>query len=157
MPKVSVELIHEVLSANNLDQETIQKVLAEIEKQAEAEAEAAKSEREPQQKKQFILLVSDPRGTIPDEDYVGWIVQIPEDDSPDTTMDKLFRASYEYNISKKGRRHPVKSVGEACEAVGTRFLKEQDLAIKTKIPVTILKTDNKIPEIEADFAGAADA
>ncbi len=157
MPKVSVELIHEVLSANNLDQETIQKVLAEIETQAQQEADAAKAEREPQVKKQFVLIVSDPRGTIPDEDYVGWVAQIPEDDSPGATMEKLIRASYEYNISKKGRRHPVKSVGEACETVGSRFLKEQDIAIKTKIPVTIVKTDNKIPEIEDDFAGAGSA
>ena len=151
MPKVSVELIHEVLSNNNLEPETIQKVLQQIEEQAAAELEAEKANREPPVKKQFVLIVSDPRGTIPDEDYVGWVAQIPEDDSPGTTMEKLIRASYEYNISKKGRKYPVKSVGEACEAVGSRFLKEQDIAIKTKIPVTVIKTDNKIPEIESDF------
>ena len=151
MPKVSVELIHEVLSSNNLDNEVIQKVIKDIETQAELEAEAQKANREPPVKKQFVMIVSDPNGNMPDEDYVGWVVQIPEDDSPGTTLEKLFRASYEFNISKKGRKYPVKSVGEACEAVGSRFLKEQGIAIKTKTPVTIVKTDNKIPEIEDDF------
>ncbi|EDY82840.1 hypothetical protein VDG1235_2463 [Verrucomicrobiia bacterium DG1235] len=151
MPKVSVELIHEVLSNNNLEPDTIVKVLKQIEEQAAAEAEAEKANRDPVVKKQFVMIISDPRGTIPDEDYVGWIAQIPEDDPVGETMDRLIRASYEYNISKKGRKYPVKTVGEACEAVGARFLKEQNLAIKTKVPVTILKTDNKIPEIESDF------
>lgn len=151
MPKVSVELIHEVLSSNNLEPETIQKVLQQIEEQAAAEAEAEKANREPPVKKQFIMILSDPNGTVPDQDYVGWVAQIPQDDSPGATLEKLIRASYEYNISKKGRKYPVKSIGEACEAVGGRFLKEQGIAIKTKTPVTILRTDNKIPEIESDF------
>lgn len=151
MPKVSVELIHEVLTNNNLEPDMIQAVLKQIEEQAAAEAEAEKANKEPAVKKQFVLIVSDPNGTIPDEDYVGWVAQIPEDDPVGETMDRLIRASYEYNISKKGRRYPVKTVGEACEAVGTRFLKEQNLSIKNKIPVTVLRTDNKIPEIESDF------
>lgn len=151
MPKVSVELIHEVLTNNNLEPDMIQAVLKQIEEQAAAEAEAEKANKEPTVKKQFVLIVSDPNGTIPDEDYVGWVAQIPEDDPVGETMDRLIRASYEYNISKKGRRYPVKTVGEACEAVGTRFLKEQNLSIKNKIPVTVLRTDNKIPEIESDF------
>lgn len=151
MPKVSVELIHEVLTNNHLEPDTILTVLKQIEEQAAAEAEAEKANRDPVVKKQFVIVVSDPRGTIPDEDYVGWVAQIPEDDPVGETMDRLIRASYEYNISKKGRRYPVKSVGEACEAVGARFLKEQNLAIKNKVPVTVLRTDNKIPEIESDF------
>src|SRR5690606_6643276 len=118
----------------------------------ELEAEAEKANRDPVVKKQFVIVVSDPRATIPEaEEYVGWVAQIPEDDSPAETLERLIRASYEYNISKKGRRHPVKSIGEACEAVGGRFLKEQNVAIKTKLPVTVIRTDNVLPEIESDF------
>ena len=60
----------------------------------------------------------------------------------------LKRSAYEYNISQKGRKYPVKSIGEACEAVGAKFQKEQGVSIKTKLPVTILKTDNLLPELE---------
>lgn len=151
MPKVSVELIHQVLADNEVEPDTITKLIKQIEEQAAAEAEAEKANREPPVKKQFVLLVSDPRGTLPDEDYVGWVVQIPEDDPVGETTERIIRASYEYNISKKGRKYPVKTIGEACEAVGARFLKEQSVAIKNKIPVSVIKTDNKIPEIESDF------
>ena len=148
--KASIETVHEVLTTNEIESEKIQTILKQIETQAEAEAEAAKADRVPPQKKQFVLVVSDPNGTIK-TDLVGWAVQIPEDDRPSDTMERLIRAAYEFNISKKGRKHPVKTVGEACEAVGARFLKEQDIWIKNKIPVQVIVTDNKIPEIEDDF------
>lgn len=151
MPKVTIELVHETLSTNNLEPEKIQKILAEIEEQAAAEAEAQKANAEPPVKKQFIILLSDPRGTLPEgQDYVGWVLQIPEDESAATATERLIRAAYEYNISKKGRKYPVRTIGEAAEAIGPRYLKEQSLAVKTKTPVLILRTDNRIPEIETE-------
>lgn len=148
--KVSSELVHEVLTNNQLEPDTIQRVLAQIERQAAAEAEAERANREPVQKKQFVLIVSDPYGKIPKEDFVGWVAQIPEDDPVNGTMDRLFRATYEYNISKKGRKYPCKTVGESCEAVGARFLKEQGISIKNKVPVSIVVTDNRIPKDEVE-------
>jgi len=153
MPKVSLELVHQVLSDNELEPETVAKLLKQIEQQAaaEAEAEAEKAERDPPVKKQFAIILSDPRGTLPDEDYVGWVAQLPEDDPVGATVERVIRAAYEYNISKKGRRYPVKTIGEACEAVGARLFKEQNVAIKNKTPVSVIRTDNKIPEIKSDF------
>lgn len=148
--KASIETVHEVLTNEKLEPDQINIILKRIEEQAAAEAEAAKADREPTQKKQFVIIISDPNGTLPDVEYVGWVAQIPEDDPTSDTLDRLIRATYEFNISKKGRKYPCKTVGEACEAVGARFLKEQGIAIKNKVPVTIVRTDNKIPEIECD-------
>ena len=148
MSKIPIEIIAEALNGNNLDQETISKVMNDIAHMAQVLADEEKAQREPVVKKQFILVLSDPRGTVPDEDYVGWVVQIPEDDNPGTAIERIKRSAYEYNISKKGRKYPVKSIGEACEAVGAKFQKEQNVAIKTKLPVTILKTDNVLPKID---------
>ncbi len=154
MPKVSVDLIADVLQNNEIEPDVITKLIKEIEQQAEIAAEEEKASREPPVKKQFVIVVSDPRGVMPEEDFVGWIAQIPESDSPATTMERIERAAFEFNISKKGRKHPAKTVGEACEAVGAKFFKEQAISIKNKIPVTVLKTDNQLPEIEDDFEGA---
>jgi hypothetical protein len=148
MSKIPIEIIAEALNSNNLDQETISKVMNDIAHMAQVLADEEKAQREPVVKKQFIIVLSDPRGTVPDEDYVGWVVQIPEDDNPGTAIERIKRSAYEYNISKKGRKYPVKSIGEACEAVGAKFQKEQNVAIKTKLPVTILKTDNVLPKID---------
>ena len=150
MAKIPIELIAEALNSNNLDQDTISKVMNDIAHMAQVLAEEEKAQREPPVTKQFIIAVSDPRCTLPDEDYVGWVLQIPESDNPGTTIERVKRAAYEYNISKKGRKCPVKSIGEACEAIGAKFQKEQSVAIKTKLPVTVLRTDNILPKIKEE-------
>ena len=43
----------------------------------------------------LIIVLSDPRGTVPDEDYVGWVVQIPEDENPGSTLERIKRSAYE--------------------------------------------------------------
>lgn len=148
MPKVDVDIIADVLINNQFEPDVISKLLQEIENQQEIVAEEEKATREPPVKKQWVIVVSDPRGTLPEgEDYVGFVAQIPEDEDVATTTDRLEKAAFEFNISKKGRKNPVKTLSEACQAVGTKFTKEQDIFIKTKLPVTVLRTDDKIAEI----------
>ena len=61
-------------------------------------------------------------------------------------MDRVFRSSYDFNTTQKGRLLPVKTVGEAIENVPAKFFKETDVWVKTKTPVLVLKTDNDIPK-----------
>jgi hypothetical protein len=76
----------------------------------------------------------------------GWVVQSPDNESPVTTMDRIFRASYESNASKKGRLLPVKTVGEAIENVSAKHFKESEVWVKTKNPVLVIRSDNLIPK-----------
>jgi len=82
---------------------------------------------------------------MPKRDFVGWVVQLPEDENVLTAVERIHRAAYEFNASKKGRLLPVKTVGEAIESVPAKHFKDAELWVKTKIPVLILKTDNEIP------------
>ena len=100
----------------------------------------------PAVKKQWVFLLSDPEGRMPKDDFAGWVLQIPENESPATTQDRIFRSAYDYNMSKKGRLYPAKTVGEALENVPAKFFKEVDVWVKTKTPVLVLKTDNEIPK-----------
>ena len=143
MAKVDVEIIKYVLERRELDTRQVASILEEITKQAEIIA--AETPKEPPVKKQFVILVSDPEGIMPDRDLVGWVGQIPEDDSPAQVEERLHRAAYEFNVTPKGRRMPVETIGEVCEIVPARLLKEQDIWVKTKEPVLILRTNNKVP------------
>lgn len=145
MPKVDLEIVEEVLSRNDLDQDTVKRILRQLTRAAERAAEEATAHREPPVKKQWIILISDPRGEVPDEDFVGWVLQIPEHDNPNTAPDRLIRAAHTFNTSPRGRKHPARSLAEACEVVSPKLLKEHSLAVKTKLPVTVLKTDNVLP------------
>lgn len=143
MAKVDLDLVKFVLQQNEFDARMVAQIIEQVQK--EAEQQAAENEKPPPVKKQFAIMISDPQGELPDKDFVGWVLQLPEEDSPAVAEERLIRASYEFNVTPKGRRMPVQTIGEACETVPARLLKEQNVWVKTKEPVLMLKTGNKIP------------
>lgn len=148
MPKIEVNKVAEILKKNEISPAILRRVIEEL--NLAAQPEGGDEEKPPAMKKQFVILVSDPDGKLPKHDFVGWVLQIPENESVATTQERIFRGSYDFNASKKGRLLPVKTVGEALENVATKYFKEADLWVKTKTPVLVLKTDNEIPKGETD-------
>ncbi|MFA5265000.1 MAG: hypothetical protein WC378_14345 [Opitutaceae bacterium] len=147
MPKIEINQVAEILKRNKADPALLRAVVQEMNLLAQA---AAEEEKPPAVKKQFVILVSDPDGRFPKHDFAGWVLQIPEEESPVTTTERIFRASYEFNSSKKGHLLPVKTVGEAIENVPAKSFKEAEVWVKTKTPVLILTTDNEIPKDKGD-------
>jgi hypothetical protein len=113
----------------------------------EPEAGETESEGEdlPKVKQQYVIVVSDPKKTITEE-LTGWVVQIPDDESVLTVTDRIKKAAYNYNASKKGQKYPIKSIGEAVESIGNKFFKPYDLKVKTKEAVFVVVTDNVLPK-----------
>jgi len=144
MPKVDLELVKMILQRNELDIRLVSQILEDINTETKANEDVDDSAGPPV-KKQFVVLVSDPKGELEGKDFVGWVLQIPEDDSPMSTEERLIKAAYEFNMSKKGRKMPVKTIAEVCEHVSGIFTKEQGVWPKTKEPVYILRTGGKIP------------
>ena len=143
MAKIDVSKVAEILKKNEIDPVVLRRVMEEMNLVVQPELE---DEKPPAVKKQFVILVSDPDGKMPKTDLVGWVLQIPESESPATTLDRVFRSSYDFNTTKKGQLLPVKTVGEAIENVPAKFFKETDVWVKTKTPVLVLKSDNDIPK-----------
>ncbi|MCH2155284.1 MAG: hypothetical protein MK080_04725 [Opitutales bacterium] len=147
MAKVDIDTLKLILQRNLQDPRQINDIINDINVELQ-EQEAENEEKPPPVKKQFCMLVSDPEDTLAGKDYVGWVAQIPEDESPLTCPDRIIRAAYEYNQTPKGRRLPLETIGEACENVSAKYFKEQDIWMKTKIPVHVVNTNNKIPKFE---------
>lgn len=144
MAKIDVNKVAEILKKNQLDPAILRRIVEEM--NLAVQPEGAEDEKPPAVKKQFVIVVSDPEGKLPKNDFVGWVVQIAENESPSTTLDRIYRSSYDFNTTKKGHLMPVKTVGEAIENVPAKFFKEADVWVKTKTPVLVVKTDNEIPK-----------
>jgi hypothetical protein len=147
MPKIEVNKVAEILKKNEISPAILRRIVEEM--NLAAQPEGGDEEKPPAVKKQFVILISDPDGKLPTHDFVGWVLQIPENESVATTQDRIFRSSYDFNTTKKGQLMPVKTVGEAIENVPAKFFKEADVWVKTKTPVLMLKTNNEIPKEEA--------
>ncbi len=143
MAKVDIELVKMVLQRAELDARTVAQIIEDI--NFESKQKDADEEKEKPVKKQFVVVVSDPRGRFTDADYTGWVMQIPEDENPASVLERLHNGAYDFNASPKGQRMPLKTVAEACEFGSAKIYKEHKLWVKTKEPVLIVRSDNKIP------------
>jgi len=146
MAKIEVNQVADILKKHKIDPSLLREIVEEMNEATQPEAD--EDIKPPAMKKQFVVLLSDPNGKLSKQDLVGWVVQIPEDASPHSTTERIFKGSYDFNASKKGRGLPVKSVGEALESVATKYFKEAELWVKTKLPVAVMVTDNVLPKDE---------
>jgi hypothetical protein len=144
MAKIDVSKVAEILKKNQIDPSVLRRVIEEM--NLAVQPDPGDDEKPPAVKKQFVVLLSDPEGRMPKNDFVAWVLQLPENESPATTAERVFRSAYDYNTTKKGRLHPVKTVGEALENVPAKHFKEAEVWVKTKVPVLVVKTDNEIPK-----------
>jgi hypothetical protein len=147
MAKIDIETLKFILQRNEPDIRKVNEIMQEVQMEIKAEEEE-KANRPPAVKKQFSIILSDCDGQLRNKDITGWVVQIPEDDSVTCAPESIISAAYQYNSTPKGLRTPVETVGEACEVVTARLFKEQNIWIKTKVPVLAVTCPNKIP-IEA--------
>jgi hypothetical protein len=146
MAKIEVNQVADILKKHKIDPSLLREIVEEMNEVTQPEAD--EDIKPPAAKKQFVVLLSDPQGKLAKADLVGWVVQIPEDASPHSTTERIFKGAYDFNASKKGRLLPVKSVGESLESVSAKFFKEAELWVKTKLPVAVMITDNVLPKDE---------
>ena len=143
MPKIDVNKVAEILKKNQVDPALMRKLIEEM--NIAVQPDPGAEEKPPPVKKQFVFVVSDPEGKLPKDDLVGWVLQIPESESPATTLDRIHRAAYEFNATKKGQLLPAKTMGDTLENVPAKHFKAVDTWVKTKTPVLMLKSNNEIP------------
>ena len=146
MAKIEVNQVADILKKHKIDPSLLREIVEEMNEVTQPEAD--EDIKPPAAKKQFVVLLSDPQGKLAKADLVGWVVQIPEDASPHSTTERIFKGAYDFNASKKGRLLPVKTVGESLESVAAKFFKEAELWVKTKLPVAVMVTDNVLPKDE---------
>lgn len=148
MPKIDVNKVAEILKRNELEPSLLRQIVEEMNLLVQPEVD---EEKPPALKKQFAILISDPENRLPEgNDFVGWVLQIPENESVLTTTERICKGAYEFNTTKKGRLMPAKTIGEALEHIPAKHFKEAGVFVKTKVPVLMLKTDNEIPTEATD-------
>ena len=144
MTKIDLEVVKRILKRADLESSVMIEILGELQS---AVADAASEDGEPKvapEKKQFIIVVADNEGLLTDKEMVGWVLQLPEEDAMTSVSEKLLKTAKAFNLTKKGRKHPVETLGELCEYVPARIFKEQKLSLKTKTPVLVVPMANAL-------------
>ena len=81
MPKIDVNKVAEILKKNHIDPAVLRRVVEEM--NLAVQPDPGEGEQAPPVKKQYVILVSDPeREDAASGDFTGWVLQIPENESP---------------------------------------------------------------------------
>lgn len=148
MAKIEIDQVAEIIKRNDIEPDKARQIIEELNLLVQPETD---EESPPAVKKQFSILVSDPEHKLPEGlELVGWVAQIPEDASVTSTAERIHKAAYDFNTTKKGRMMPAKTMGDAIENIPAKHFKEQQVWIKTKAPVFVVTTDNEIPMEKTD-------
>ncbi|NBQ47976.1 MAG: hypothetical protein EBU33_05925 [Sphingobacteriia bacterium] len=115
--------------------------LQEVIKELEAEKIATKL---PSQKNEFGVIIFDKNGVLKGQDFVAAVYTIPQGEDHDNVLRKISEAARDQNEAAKRKKHTIESMGEACESVKRKFIKQKNVNIKSKAPVRVLVSDNKL-------------
>jgi len=139
-------VITESIMANGGTQDLARKIIADIEKAAEED----KANREPAKrgKSRLHVLLLDPDGVVPKDTLVCWVVKTESEVSSDLVLGRINDAATAYNQSKKGKRIPLKSLGDAIQNCPRKFYKRENPAektfIQTREPISVVSTGNSL-------------
>lgn len=145
--KIDIEIVQMVLERANLTTLQQSQILEDLKFES---SQIAGDDREPPEKKQYVIVVNDPYGKIAATgfEFSGWVVQIPEDDDPHSALEKLHCAAHDFNQTPKGRRMPIKTIAEAVRFGSAKIYKEHKIWLKNKEPVLIIPADGRIAKLE---------
>jgi len=138
------EIVESLKRVAKLDPKTLIAVENDLEaKEAEIKAEK-ETEKGPKSKAQFVIILLDPENHVKG-DVTGFVTQIPESEDAGTVLDRLHKASYAFNRSKK-RGANVVNLGE-IGSVKRRFLKDEGIHLKNREAVRVVVSQGPIPTV----------
>ena len=145
--KVDIDLVKMVLRRARLTAVQQEQILEDIRFESN---QVVGEDREPPEKKQFVVILNDPYGKLEDAgvEFSGWVVQIPEDADPHSAPRRLYGGAYDFNQTPKGRKMPLKTIDEAVRFGSPKIYKEHKIWMKTKESVLIIPANGKLPKFE---------
>lgn len=137
---IKLEEIQEVLKQQKVAVDVIVKIidkLREVEEDKKADKEVG-----PKAKNQLVSVIFD-KDKVLKGDFTAAIFQIEEGAAPAAVIDRVKAAAQQYNASKKGRKSSVSSFAQALD-MPRKFLKAEQVLVKTKQPILVVVSDNTL-------------
>lgn len=128
--------------AEEVNPDAARKIVQKLEE--ESKTKEPEEEKPKKEKSQWGIIIADSEGKLRGKELIGWIVKFPESHSPFKVEEKIRSTIHNFNATKKGRKMPVKTIGQACEVIPSKMFKEQELGVQTKVPVQAIALDNQI-------------
>lgn len=144
--KIDIDEIPRLLLELKVDQKIVQQA-ADRAREIATENAADAGAKGPKGKYKYLIIASDPDKKCPDlENIPMWVFKVKEDEQHTDVLPRFYKGVYDFNAkSRKGRKNPLKKLGDAIQTVPPKHFKPEKSPVLTKEPVIVLVTDNTIP------------
>lgn len=115
MPKYTLDDVVSALRDSKIPDATIRQVVEDLNRAAAEEA--ADKEPAPKAKMGVVILLANPQS--------GFVLQLNADAPPGAALDRIRGAAQSFNRTRKGGRNPVRTFGEALEAIKGKHWKDE--------------------------------
>ena len=140
---IDIGTVTEVLREQNVDATIIKTVVTELQKVIADEKAAKVADTTPRAKYQYAVVVNSPTNDI--NNAQAWVVKLPEAENPQDILTKVQTAVARQNdLTRAGRKSPIRSIAAAFEGLKRKFTKEQSFQSLNKTACPVIVTDGKI-------------
>ena len=142
MTKISLETLSEVLQEEGVEQPKQIKIIEHLKEILEEEKKERDESKLPKQKNEFGVVLFAPE--LVGKEYTACVYQIKSGDDNATVLKRVSEAVRAQNESSNKKKTKITSMGEAFQYLKRKFIKEKGVNFKTKTPVQVLISDNKL-------------
>lgn len=144
MTKLAIEDVMQALQEAKVPKEQQGIVLNHLQQVAQEEALQKEENKLPKQKNEFGVILFDAEGLVAGKEFTAAVYQIPQGDDHNLVLGKISQAAREQVASAKRKKYPIDTMGEAVQNVKRKFTKDKNVNLKTKSPVRVLVSNNKL-------------
>jgi hypothetical protein len=144
MTKVSIEAVLEGLKRAGVAAKEVGVTLNYLEKVAQEEQAQKDAEKLPTQKNEYGVILFDVDGVISGKDFSAVVYQIPQGDDHGLVLGKISESIREQMAAAKRKKFTIDTLGAAIQSLKRKFIKDKNVNLKTKNPVRVLISNNKL-------------
>ena len=139
--KIDIEEVLSILQQNGVPAETVKAVASDL-KEVVTEIQADK-QKAPKSKYQYSVIVNSPTNDI--NNLQAWVVKMPEGEKSSELLTKIqTAAAKQNNLTRKGRKFPIKALAEAFANLERKFTKEENFQPLTKHSCQVIVSDGTL-------------
>lgn len=145
MPKIDIGEVPPVLQALKVDNTIVGEAIAALEKVIKELKDSKDSkDKRKNDKNEHVIILSDPEGKLDGLELTGWVTVVKEGTDVGTVVEKIVAGIREFNGTKRGQKNPILTIGEGIAHVTRKFFTNQKVQVKTKEPVRVILTNNRL-------------
>jgi hypothetical protein len=134
---IKLDKVVQVLKTKNLAPAVLKNIVEELQKIEETKPDKPITDKV---KKQWVVVAYDPDNKLAALDVFAFVAQIDAAEKPDAILGYVAAARNSYNLTKKGKKFPVKNLAEAFDRIPRKFTKEAGYLPKNKDAIVVVKT-----------------